>query len=145
MPEDLEELAARALAAREAAYAPYSRFLVGAAVRTRDGRMFAAGNVENASYGLTLCAERGAILQAVSAGIREIVALAVATATSPPTAPCGACRQVLAEFAADDCPVLLVNLEGEKRLITLGDLLPYAFRPSDLGATFCAEPRHGRG
>jgi len=132
MAEEWAELEEQALRARARAYAPYSRFHVGAAVRTRDGRVFTGANVENASYGLTVCAERNAILQAVLAGARDIAAVAVATGNSPPAAPCGMCRQTLAEFAAD-CDVLLVNEAGERRRLTLGELLPLAFRRQDLG------------
>jgi len=130
-PHDSDELVARALEARRNAYAPYSRFAVGAAVRASDGRIFAGANVENASYGLAICAERNAVAQAVSAGARELVELAVATQTSPPSAPCGMCRQTLAEFARD-LPITLVNEAGERSRTTLGALLPQAFRGEDL-------------
>ena len=129
-----DELAAAAVAARGRAYAPYSRFLVGAAVRTPDGRVFSGANVENASYGLTICAERNAIVQAVLAGAREIEAVAVSSGTSPPATPCGMCRQVMAEFA-EDCEILLLGGpagDGERRVVTLGQLLPQAFRPAAL-------------
>lgn len=128
----LSELAAKAKDARKRAYAPYSRFLVGAAVLTEGGEIFQGANVENASYGLTICAERAAVLQAVFAGARRIVAVAVATSTSPPAAPCGMCRQTLAEFA-EDCPILLLNDQGEHRRVSLAELLPHGFRPRDLG------------
>jgi cytidine deaminase len=121
-----EQLIAAAVRIRERAYAPYSGFRVGAAVQTADGRQFAAGNVENASYGLTICAERAAVFQAVAAGQPAIVAIAVAAPGL--AAPCGACRQVLAEFA-DDLPILLVNAEhpGQVQESSLRELLPYRF------------------
>ena len=126
------ELVRAALAARARAYAPYSSFAVGVALAARDGRVFTAANVENASYGLSLCAERNAVVAAVLAGARDLEAIAVATATSPPAAPCGMCLQTLAEFA-DDLAVVLVNDRGERRDTSLQALLPQAFRPRDLG------------
>jgi cytidine deaminase len=121
-----EELVVAALAARRLAYAPYSKFLVGAAVRARDGRVFVGANVENASYGLAICAERAAVVAAVLAGARDLVGAAVATSTSPPASPCGMCRQTLAEFATD-MPVVLAS--DEERVVTrLAELLPGAFR-----------------
>ena len=122
------ELVEAARAARLNAWAPYSRYAVGAAIRTVDGRIFAGANVENASYGLSVCAERSAVVAAVSAGVRKIVAVAVVTSSSPPAAPCGVCRQTLAEFCADDLPVTLGNDRGESVTTTLGELLPRAFR-----------------
>ena len=127
--DDLERLA---LDARSRAYAPYSGFAVGAALRARDGRVFTGANVENASYGLSVCAERTAVFTAVAAGAREFVELAVATRSSPPAAPCGLCRQALAEFALD-LPIVLVNEAGERTRVTLAELLPHAFRPDSLG------------
>jgi cytidine deaminase len=127
----LAELAARALAARARAYAPYSGFAVGAAVLADDGRIFEGANVENASYGLSVCAERAAVVQAANAGVRALAAAAVATSSSPPAAPCRMCRQTLAELAAD-LPILLVNDRGEQARATLAELLPRAFRPADL-------------
>ncbi len=117
--------------ARVRSYAPYSRFRVGAAVRA-GGRIFAAGNVENASYGLSLCAERVAVARAVCEGAREIDALAVASATAPPTPPCGMCLQTLAEFAGPDLRVLLSGPGGPVVETTLGELLPRGFGPSFL-------------
>ncbi|HUX05811.1 MAG TPA: cytidine deaminase [Acidobacteriota bacterium] len=117
------ELIARAAEAREKAYAPYSGFKVGAALLTADGSVFTGGNVENASYGMTVCAERVAVLTAVAAGKREIVKLAVVTGNSPPLAPCGACRQVLVEFAPG-AEVLAASTKGEVRTWTAAELLP---------------------
>ena len=122
-----DSLAKAALAARQRAYAPYSRFKVGAALLTTDGELFCGCNVENASYGLCVCAERGAVCTAVSAGRRDFLAMAIATASSPPSPPCGMCRQVLAEFC-EDLPLLLVNTAGGRRRTRLAELLPGAFR-----------------
>ena len=127
-----EDLVARALAARAGTYSPYSNYAVGAAVLTSDGRVFTGANVENASYGLSVCAERAAILAAVNAGARQHSAVAVATSTSPPAAPCGVCRQTMAEFAEDDMPIVLVNDRGERTDTSLAKLLPHAFRKRDL-------------
>lgn len=117
-----------AIAARRHAYAPYSRYQVGAAVRCPDGQVFSGCNVENASYGLTVCAERNAIFAAVAAGQRHIDLVVVVTAASPPGTPCGACRQVLQEFASSpDMPVIVANEQGETRRFSLAELLPSPF------------------
>jgi cytidine deaminase len=131
-PAKADELIAAARAVRSHAYAPYSNYHVGAAVRGGSGRIYAGANVENASYGLALCAERSAVATAIAAGETAITAVAVITATSPPAAPCGMCRQVLAEFGPDALPVALVNDAGEREDTTLGALLPHAFRRNDL-------------
>ncbi len=107
----LPSLARAAAAARRRAYAPYSRFQVGAAVEG-GGRVFTGCNVENASYGLTVCAERSAVAAAVAAGVRRLEAVAVASGTAPPTPPCGMCLQTLAEFAGAELPVVLVGARG---------------------------------
>jgi cytidine deaminase len=125
------ELVHAAHEARKKAYAPYSHYSVGAAVRARDGRVFSGANVENASYGLSICAERSAVVAAVMAGVRDLAAVAVATASSPPAAPCGMCRQTLAEFSRD-LAVTLVNDRGETAHTTLDELLPRAFRGEEL-------------
>jgi len=133
---ELAELVSSAVAARARAYAPYSQFLVGAAVRASDGRVFTGANVENASYGLSICAERSAVVSAINTGVRELSAIAVCTELSPPAAPCGMCRQTLAEFASD-CPVVLCGphgLSGEVRVMRLRELLPHAFVPATLHA-----------
>ena len=124
---DWEPLVAAAAAARERAYAPYSRFAVGAAVLMEDGSIHAAGNVENCIPALAICAERVAVAQAAAAGLRRPQALAIVTATSPPSRPCGLCRQTLAEFARD-LPILAANPAGERALVSLAALFPEPFR-----------------
>lgn len=119
-------LVAAARAARRNAYAPYSRFTVGAAVLAGDA-VHRGANVENASYGLTVCAERVAVGAAVAAGARKIGAVAVASGTAEPTPPCGACLQVLAEFGGPDLPVVLAGARGRVVETTLGALMPMAF------------------
>ena len=122
-----------AIEARRRAYAPYSKFPVGAALLTAGGKIIAGCNVENASYGLTMCAERLAVGGAVAAGHRTLAALAVAAPGAAP--PCGACRQVLAEFARD-LPILLVEPDDPDRIVetNLATLLPAAFAPENLAA-----------
>jgi cytidine deaminase len=129
---DLPELRRLARAARDAAYAPYSQFAVGAAVETADGRRFSGANVENASYGLTICAERTAVFAAVTAGARAIAAVAVCGPDGTATPPCGACRQVLAEFGAPATPLSYARGDGSWADTTLGALLPEAFVPAAL-------------
>jgi cytidine deaminase len=134
LPVNDEELMQAALEAQRRCYAPYSSFRVGAAVLA-DGAVYAGANVENASYGLAVCAERAAVVRAVYEGARQVEAIAVASDISPPAAPCGMCLQTLAEFSADpvETRVLLGNAAGERRDYTLADLLPHGFTPSDLG------------
>lgn len=120
-----KELLAAALAARKNAYAPYSKFAVGAAVRTADGKIFTGCNVENASYGLSCCAERCAIFAAVGAGERKFIALCVAADTKEPVSPCGACRQVMTEFKIPE--IILANTNGDIKIYTPEALLPYGF------------------
>ncbi len=120
------ELVEAALEAREHAHAPYSHFAVGAALRATGGTVFRGCNVENASYGATVCAERNAVAAAVVAGHREFDLLAIATRTSPPSPPCGLCRQVLSEFSPA-LKILLVNPEGEVIRARLDKLLPMSF------------------
>jgi cytidine deaminase len=123
----IQRLLEAARSARERAYAPYSGFPVGAAVLTEAGDIFAGGNVENASLGATICAERVAIFTAAAAGQRRFTALAVVADAPEPLAPCGLCRQVLAEFSPD-CVVILATLGGRRRRTNLQELLPLAFR-----------------
>ena len=127
---DIDRLVESATSVREKAHAPYSSFTVGAAVLDANGHVHVGCNVENASYGLSVCAERHAVAAAVSSGDHDIVALAVVTDTIPPTSPCGACRQVLVEFG--DFPVILANPAGERIVTSVADLLPDAFTPDSL-------------
>lgn len=113
------------------AWCPYSNFAVGAAILATDGQIFAGCNVENASYGLTICAERNAVGQAISAGCRDFTTLLIFTATEKPTAPCGACRQVVTEFAPD-IEVISVCDGPENIRVSMRDLLPRSFGPHNL-------------
>jgi len=131
MKIDWDQLIEKASAVRRMAHAPYSDFHVGAALVDNRGIIYPGCNVENVSYGLSVCAERHAIAAAVADGSRQFQGLVVITDVSPPGSPCGACRQVLAEFG--DFPILLVNPEGERVETSVGELLPMAFRSEDLG------------
>ena len=124
-----QELMQEAKAARLKAYAPYSRFQVGAALLTRDGKVFHGCNVENASYGLCNCAERTALFAAVAAGYKpgDFATLAVVGDTDGPIAPCGACRQVIIELGSPTLEVVLTNLKGDVEMTSAGALLPGAF------------------
>ena len=130
-------LVAAARAVRARAHAPYSRFRVGAAVRDEAGRVHVGCNVENASYGLTVCAERHALAAAVAAGARAIRAVAVVSGARPPASPCGACRQVQAELGDAGTRVLMAGPRGKVEETTLGELLPRAF-------ALISPPRRGR-
>ena len=127
-----DPLVAAAAIARSRAFAPYSKFQVGAALETADGAVVMGCNVESASYGLTMCAERTAIFKGVSEGRLRFVKVAVVTDTDTPTPPCGACRQLLWEFAPD-AVVLLANLKGDVVRYTVRELLPAAFDAGQLG------------
>jgi cytidine deaminase len=129
---DWEALFRVATDTRQKAHAPYSNFKVGAALLTEDGEIIPGCNVENASYGLSICAERNAIARMVAEGKSKVVAVAVVADTDTPTPPCGACRQVLAEFASPQTPVRLRNLKGKEVPYVLEDLLPHAFTRSFL-------------
>jgi len=121
-----KELIAAATKIRENAYAPFSDFRVGSALETDDGQIIAGCNVESASYGLTVCAERVAIWKAISEGKRKIKHIAVVADTEELTPPCGVCRQIIWEFGGD-IPVILANLKGKVETVQMKDLLPRAF------------------
>ncbi len=127
-----ERLLTEARRAREQAYVPYSRFPVGAALLDDDGTVYGGCNVENASYGLTNCAERTALFKAISEGKRRFVALAVVADTPDPVTPCGACRQVMIELCPPDMKVYLANLNGALKETTVGALLPDSFGREEL-------------
>lgn len=126
MNEDLTKLVESAGRAREKASAPFSGFRVGAAVRTKDGKIFTGCNIESASYGLTVCAERVAIWKAISEGEKEFDSVAVVADTEELTPPCGACRQIIWEFCGD-VPVTFANLKGKTETVPMKELLPRAF------------------
>ncbi len=138
MKRDLEKLIDVARQARRLAYAPYSRYTVGAAVLTRSGKVFSGCNIENAAYPSGLCAERVAIFKAVSEGERDLAALAVVTSNSG--SPCGSCRQVFSEFAADDAVIVLAPERGSRRQkFTMKQILPDRF-----GARHLPKARGGK-
>lgn len=114
----------RALDAKGTSYSPYSRFRVGACILTEDGTLFSGCNVENASYGLAICAERNAVFQAAFAGKRKIIAVAVSSDEQGFLTPCGACRQVISEFAGGDTEIILVNAAGKTRSVKFGKIFP---------------------
>ncbi len=126
MNEQSKELIESAGQAREKAFAPFSKFKVGAAVRTKGGKVFTGCNIESASYGLTVCAERVAIWKAVSEGEKEFTNVAVVADTEELTPPCGACRQIIWEFCGD-VPVTFANLKGNVETVRMKELLPRAF------------------
>ncbi|MGD1066814.1 MAG: cytidine deaminase [Vulcanimicrobiaceae bacterium] len=128
---DPQRLLAAAVAARAGSYSPYSRFAVGAALLDADGRVWTGANIENASYGLSMCAERTAVFHAVASGVKEFVACAVAGPPGVTTTPCGACRQVLSEFGPR-MPVYYEDTNGALVTTSVDALLPGAFGPADL-------------
>ncbi|AFI29087.1 cytidine deaminase [Bacillus stercoris] len=127
-----QELITEALKARDMAYAPYSKFQVGAALLTKDGKVYRGCNIENAAYSMCNCAERTALFKAVSEGDTEFQMLAVAADTPGPVSPCGACRQVISELCTKDVVVVLTNLQGQIKEMTVEELLPGAFSSEDL-------------
>ena len=131
MPDTSDALLDAALAARENAFAPYSKFRVGAAIEDTGGRIHTGCNVENATYGLTVCAERVAVFKAISEGVRKFRRVAIAADADALTPPCGACRQILWEFCGD-VEIVLVNLRGNTETYRLRDLFPKPFDVSYL-------------
>lgn len=127
----MQELIDKAQAAYQQAYVPYSHYPVGSAALFSSGKIYSGCNVENASYGLTVCAERNAVFQAVAQGERELQGIAIAVPTNDFPSPCGACRQVIREFAVE-CPVILINGQGKTRMMSLKALLPESFGPEFL-------------
>lgn len=127
-----EMLIEEAKKARLKAYAPYSKFLVGAALQTEDGEIFHGCNIENAGYSMTNCAERTAIFSAIAKGKKKFTKLAVVCDTQRPGAPCGACRQVISEFFSSDTEIILTNLKGDIQVTNITELLPGAFTQEDL-------------
>ena len=126
---DIIELIDKAIEGRSHSYSPYSHFKVGAAVLLADGKYCIGCNIENISYGLSNCAERTALFRTIAEGYHkeDIVAMAVVADTKNPVSPCGACRQVMAEFLQKDTPIVLSNLNHDYKLTTLEELLPYSF------------------
>lgn len=116
-----------AIEVRENAYTPYSMFKVGAVVIGDNGNIVRGANIENASYGLSNCAERSAIFSALSQGVKKIEGIVVVADTTGPVSPCGACRQVIKEFATDDITIVLANLNKDYKVMTMEELLPYGF------------------
>jgi cytidine deaminase len=129
---DINLLLQDAIEARKFAYVPYSNFKVGAAIVTEDGTVYKGCNIENASYGLTNCAERTAIFKAISEGKKKFTAIAIVADTEGPVSPCGACRQVIAEFFDKDAKIYLSNLKGDIKETTVHKLLPGAFKSEDM-------------
>ena len=129
-----EELIMKAIEARDNAYTPYSKFGVGAALLTFDDEVYLGCNIENASYGLCMCAERNALYNAYCHGVTQddIKALAIVADTENPVSPCGACRQVISELFPKDGEIYLANLKGDIKETTVDELLPYAFDSGDL-------------
>lgn len=130
--EMIDTLKQNAESMLDAAYVPYSNFPVGASLLTKDGQIYNGCNIENASYGLSNCGERTAIFKAVSEGNRDFSYFVVTADTDEPVSPCGACRQVMAEFFEPDMPVLLTNKEGKIFETSIGELLPGSFKSGDM-------------
>lgn len=134
MKLEIDKLIDKALKARENAYTPYSKFKVGTAILLKDNTYILGCNVENASYGLSNCAERTAMFKMISEGYRreDVVAMAIVGQSERPISPCGACRQVMTELLPEDCPVILANLNKDYREYKVCELLPYSFNEEDL-------------
>jgi len=129
----LKSLLVTAYEARKYSYSPYSNFRVGCAVLLKDGRIITGVNIENAAYGVVLCAERAALATVISQGQQNnIQALAVATDASPPGSPCGMCRQFLSEFFTPDIPIIFGNAQGQSEITSIDKLLPFAFNKKSL-------------
>ena len=128
------KLILQAKEARKLSYSPYSRFAVGAALLTKDGKVYLGANIENSSYPLCMCAERNALYNAMMDGYKkeDFVALALSADTDEPCSPCGACRQVISELFPKNAPIYMTNLKGEKKEATIEELLPFAFSGDDL-------------
>lgn len=128
-----EALVEQAIIARGKSYSPYSKFAVGAAILTKDGKVFHGANIENAAYGLCLCAERNAIFHAMLNGYKkdDFVSMAVVANTEAPVSPCGSCRQVMSELVPAQTPIILANLHGAVKEVTVAELLPYSFDDRD--------------
>lgn len=129
---EVTSLIAEAKKAMEKAYVPYSKFQVGAALLTEDGKVYQGCNIENAAYSMCNCAERTALFSAYAHGDRKFKTLAVIADTDRPVSPCGACRQVISELCPNDMKVVLTNLNGDIKELTVAELLPGAFSPEDL-------------
>ena len=131
MNEKYKKLIVEAEKARKKAYTPYSKFKVGAAILTSEGRIFSGCNIENASFGLTICAERVAVSKAISEGFKKFEVIAIIADTLRPCYPCGACRQVILEFG-EDITLVMANLKGDIKINKIKELLPEAFNKNDL-------------
>lgn len=129
---EAKQLIEEAKKARQKAYVPYSKFQVGAALLTKDGKVYHGCNIENAAYSMCNCAERTALFSAYAVGDKEFISLAVVADTDRPCSPCGACRQVISELCPPEMPVYLTNLKGDLQETTVEQLLPGAFSPEDL-------------
>lgn len=129
-----EELIVKAKEARKLSYSPYSHFAVGAAILTKDGKVYLGANIENSAYSLCMCAERNAIYNAMMDGYKkeDLLALALCADTDNPCSPCGACRQVISELMPKNAPIYMSNMKGDVQESTIEELLPYAFSEEDL-------------
>ncbi len=129
-----KEMIQEAIKGRDNSYSPYSKFKVGAAIFTKDGKIFYGANIENASYSLCMCAERNAIFNAMNHGYKkeDFIALSIVADTLSPVSPCGSCRQVISELLPRDAKIVLGNLKDEIKVMSIDELLPYAFDERDL-------------